>query len=92
MTNKKFIPFAKLLKNRDHALKEATAEEIELEMKRDLKDKLIPYHNMPYTDQIKNKENFLKEVFQKFVTRVSKEVILQKDILHPVFYQINTTF
>lgn len=51
-----------------------TEEEIENEMKKDMKDKLIPYHNMPYPEQIVQKEIFLKDVFYKFSNRVVNDV------------------
>ena len=63
----------KLLKNRDNIVAEIDPKQLEEDMKKDLKDKIIPYHNMPYSEQINNKEQFLKQVFAKFVARVGRD-------------------
>lgn len=75
VANKHFVSMKKLLKPKEVKIVEMTKEEIDSEMKKNLKDKLIPYHNTPYDEQIRLKSEHLKEIFYKFVARVEKEVL-----------------
>ena len=75
VANKHFVPMKRLLKPREVKVVEMTKEEMDSEMKKDLKDKLIPYHSTPYDEQIRLKSEHLKEIFYKFINRIEKEVI-----------------
>jgi hypothetical protein len=69
-----FHSIEKLLKPNEKKTNIMAEEDIKEEMDKDLKDKLIPFHNVPYEEQISRKEDFLKEIFAKFVTRIEKGV------------------
>lgn len=44
----RFKSFAKMIEAWEPAFKEATEEEVKRIAEMDIKDKLIPYHNLPY--------------------------------------------
>lgn len=85
LPEKRFESLQKLLKPRDTNFYKPTEEEVKAEMEKDLKDKLIPYHNVPYEEQIEKKKEYLREVFRKFVTRVRKEVQVGHEAALPVW-------
>lgn len=82
---KHFVPMQKLLKPRSNELPKVSEEDIKKEMEKDIKDKLIPYHNVPYDQQIRNKEEHLKEIFRKFVKRVETVVNHNQEPKMPVW-------
>lgn len=69
-----FHSLEKLLKPSQNKPNVMAEEDIKEEMDKDLKDKLIPFHNVPYAEQILRKEDYLKEIFHKFITRIEKGV------------------
>jgi len=81
--NKAFASMKRLLRTKECKVTERTEEELKEEMGKDLKDKLIPYHNVPYEEQIRLKSEFLKDIFYKYVARIEKEVETKNEAALP---------
>lgn len=80
-----FSSMSRLLKSRENELRKPTQEEIKTEMDKPLKDKLIPYHNVAYEDQLVKKEEFLKDIFRKFVKRIETDVNHHREPSLPIW-------
>ncbi len=70
---KKFKPLKDLLKSREQEMHEPTEEDLKEAWGLPLRDKLVPYHSIPYEEQLEKKATFLKDVMSKFVARIGKE-------------------
>ncbi|CDW77363.1 tiny fragments locus 9c protein [Stylonychia lemnae] len=61
-------------RKKEKQMQNVTKEEIEEEMKISVEDRVTPYHNLEYKDQIKKKEQQLIDVLRSFDEQLKKDI------------------